>query len=113
MHGAHISESQGLDMAAYGDIGRTMAPSLGEFLKHESGVIRSVNYVVSQSALKISIEAMDRILKTTRDIGINADFPAYASRLFRQADAEGFGDEELASVIKVLRKQGSLLEQAA
>jgi 3-hydroxyisobutyrate dehydrogenase-like beta-hydroxyacid dehydrogenase len=113
MHGARIGESQGLDLESYGAIVAAMSPGFGEFLKHESGVIRSSNYAVSQSPLKISVEAVDRILKSTHDMGINDGFPVYASRIFRQADADGLGNEELAALIKVLRKPGRSLEQAA
>lgn len=106
MHGALISESQGLDVKKYGSIVANMTPSFGEFLKHESQVIQSGNYAVSQSPLKISVEAVDRILTATQEMNINADFAEYAARLFRQADEDGYSDEEIAALIKVLRKTG-------
>ncbi|MDB5754354.1 MAG: 3-hydroxyisobutyrate dehydrogenase [Massilia sp.] len=73
-------------------------------LKHEGAVIHSGDFTISQSPLKISVEAVERILKTTRDMGINAGFPEQLARLFRQADADRLGSEELAALIKVLRK---------
>jgi 3-hydroxyisobutyrate dehydrogenase-like beta-hydroxyacid dehydrogenase len=106
MHDARINESQGLDIEKYGSIVAKMTPSFGELLKHESQVIQSKNHTVSQSPLSISVEAVDCILATTQEMNINADFPEYAARLFRQADKDGYSGEEIASLIKVLRKAG-------
>jgi 3-hydroxyisobutyrate dehydrogenase-like beta-hydroxyacid dehydrogenase len=111
VHGARISESQGLSVEKYGAIVANMSASTGEFLKHEGKVIHSGDFAISQSPLKISVDAVERILKTTQDMSINADFPAYAARLFRQADTDGYGDEELAALIKVMRKPGKELER--
>lgn len=103
-HGALIAEAEGIALDRYGEIIRDVAPALGEFLRHEGTVLQSGDFTVSQSPLKISIEATERMLATAEEAGISPRFPAYVVPYFRQAAAEGLGDEELAALIKVFRR---------
>lgn len=53
--------------------------------------------------MHISIEATQRILRSSRDAGLNIEIPALIANLFARADAAGLGDQEMAALIKVLR----------
>jgi 3-hydroxyisobutyrate dehydrogenase-like beta-hydroxyacid dehydrogenase len=101
-HGARICESEGFRVDTYGSIVADIAPSFGEFLKHEGAVIQSGDYAVSESPLKISVEATERLAKTAQAARINTEFPTFASGLFKRAMAAGYGDEEAAALVKVL-----------
>jgi 3-hydroxyisobutyrate dehydrogenase-like beta-hydroxyacid dehydrogenase len=103
LHGARVSEAEGFDVAQYGEIVNGIAPTFGAFLQHEGKVIRSGVFTISESPLRISVEATQRLLDTAREAGINTEFPAFASGLFQRADAAGLGGEELAAMIKLLR----------
>ncbi|MGY0038563.1 imine reductase family protein [Pedobacter sp. NJ-S-72] len=81
-----------------------MAPSLGQFLQHEGNVIQKDDFTISQSPLAISIEAIDRILTSAQQAKINTAFPEFASALLAKAQNEGYANQELASLIKVLRQ---------
>lgn len=102
-HGALISESEGFGVDTYGAIVADIAPSFGEFLKHEGAVIQTGNFAISQSPLKISAEATERLAQTAREAQINSEFPTYVSKLFKKAVAAGYENEELAALVKVLR----------
>lgn len=102
-HGARICEAEGFRVDTYGSIVADIAPSFGEFLKHEGTVLQSGNYAVSESPLKISVEATERLVRTAQAAQINAEFPTFASDLFKRAMAAGYGDEEAAALVKVLR----------
>lgn len=102
-HGARISEAEGFRVDTYGAIVSDISPSFGEFLKHEGSVIQTGNYAVSESPLKISVEATERLVQTAQAARINSEFPTFASGLFKRAMAAGYGDEEAAALIKVLR----------
>ncbi|MBW4577951.1 MAG: hypothetical protein KME42_00045 [Tildeniella nuda ZEHNDER 1965/U140] len=102
-HGARICEAEGFRVNTYGSIVADIAPSFGEFLKHEGTVIQTGDYTVSESPLKISVEATERLVKTAQAAQINAEFPTFASGLFKRAMAAGYGNEEAAALIKVLR----------
>jgi len=103
MHGARIAEHEGFDTAEYGRIVAGIMPTFAAFLQHEGAVIQSGDFTVSQSPMRISVEATQRILQTAREAGINTEFPAFAAGLFRRADAAGLGGEEIAALIKLLR----------
>ena len=103
LHGARVAEHEGFDVAEYGRIVAGIMPTFAGFLQHEGGVIQSGDFAISQSPMRISIEATQRILQTAQQAGINSEFPAFAAGLFRRADAAGLGGEEVAALIKLLR----------
>ena len=49
-----------------GAIVAAISPSFGEFFKHEGAVIQSDNFAVSESPLKISVEATARLAQIAR-----------------------------------------------
>jgi 3-hydroxyisobutyrate dehydrogenase-like beta-hydroxyacid dehydrogenase len=102
-HGARIAESAGFRVDQYGALVAGIAPAFGDFLKYEGDVIQSGDFKVSESPMKISIEATERMAQAARDTGINDEFPSFVSGLFQRAAKAGYGDEEVASIIKVLR----------
>ncbi|MPZ20599.1 MAG: NAD(P)-dependent oxidoreductase [Luteitalea sp.] len=106
-HGARIAESEGFRVDHYGGLVAEISPSFGEFFRHEGAVIQSGDYRVSESPLKISVEATERLAQAARDGGLNAELPEFAARLFKRALAAGYGDQEVAAFIKVLRASGS------
>ncbi|MBJ2157381.1 NAD(P)-dependent oxidoreductase [Variovorax sp. IB41] len=103
MHGARIAEHEGFDVAEFGRIVAGIMPTFAAFLQHEGSVIQSGDFKISQSPMRISVEATQRILQTAEDSGINTEFPAFAAGLFKRADAAGLGGEEIAALIKLLR----------
>lgn len=103
LHGARIAETEGLDVSQYGKIVNDISPSFGAFFQHEGSVIQSGDFTITESPLRISVEATQRILQSSQDAGLNTEFPAFAADLLKRADAAGLGNQELASLIKVLR----------
>lgn len=103
VHGARLAESSGLDVARYGRIVNAISPSFGAFFEHEAAAIQRNDFRVSESPLRISIEATQRILDASRAAGLNSEVPALFADLLRRAGAAGLADEELAALIKVLR----------
>lgn len=103
MHGARLAEVRGVDVGRYGEIVRSVAPSFGAFFEHQAGVIRSGDFRISESPLRISIEATARILQASADAGIDTQVARLCAGLLQQAGEAGYGDQELAALIKVLR----------
>ena len=85
VHGARIAESEGFRVDQFGSLVAEISPTFGEFFRHEGAVIQSGNYAVSESPLKISIEATERLAQAARQSGINTEFPAFAAALFLRA----------------------------
>lgn len=103
LHGARIAESEGIDVSHYGRIVNDISPTFGAFFRHEGSVIQSGDFTITESPLRISVEATSRILQASRDAGLNTEFPAFVADLFKRADAAGLGNQEFASLIQVLR----------
>lgn len=106
LHGARIAEATGVDVASFGSIVNDIAPSFGAFFRHQAGVIRSGDFSISESPLRISIPAVDRIQKESEALKINSEVPALVNGWLKRADKMGFADQELAALIKVLRADG-------
>ncbi len=105
VQGAHMAEASGIGVDTYSSLVADLTPTFGEFLKHEGNVIQSGNYTVSESPLKISVEATERILQQAREARLNTEFPALAASLLKRAALAGYEQEELAALIKVLREK--------
>jgi 3-hydroxyisobutyrate dehydrogenase-like beta-hydroxyacid dehydrogenase len=103
--GARVSEVEGFDVLRYAEIIKGIMPTFAEFLLHEGKVIANNDFAVSESPLKISVLATDRILQHAREKQIHTGYPALMAKLLKEAAEAGYGDEELAAVIKVLRKR--------
>ncbi len=104
LHGALIAESQGLDVGRFGAIVADISPSFGAFFAHEGKVIQSGDFTITESPLRISVEATKRIETFSESNGLNTEFPRLGAGLLQRAHAAGLGNEELASLIKIMRQ---------
>lgn len=102
-HGARVMEAEGLPVNEFGNIVAGITPTFGEFLQYQGSKIHGNDYTIGESPLRISVEATARIQQAAEEAGINTEFPALAASLLKRADAAGYGNEEVAAVIKVLR----------
>jgi 3-hydroxyisobutyrate dehydrogenase-like beta-hydroxyacid dehydrogenase len=103
VHGALIAEAEQLDVGRFGQLVSDISPTFGAFFAHEGRVIQSGSFAVTESPLRISVEATRRIHEFSDARGLDTEFPALVSRLLQRAHAAGLADEELAAVIKVMR----------
>jgi 3-hydroxyisobutyrate dehydrogenase-like beta-hydroxyacid dehydrogenase len=101
-HGARIAEAVGIDVGAYGTLVKDISPTFGAFFEHQGGVIKSGDFTISESPLRISISAVARILESSRTLGLNDQLPALVDGWLQEADRQGLADQELAAVVKVL-----------
>ena len=103
LHGATLAEKVGIDVRTFGGLVNAISPTFGAFFEHEGAVIASGEFAVTESPMRISISAVERLLRTSEALRINADLPHLVNRWLERAVASGFADEEVAAVIKVLR----------
>lgn len=109
LHGARIAEAVGIDVAGFGSIVNDISPSFGAFFRHEGNVIQSGDFTISESPLRISVTAVDRILRESRRLGINSELPELVNGWLQRAERAGLADQELAVLIKVLRDSGDVV----
>lgn len=104
-HGALILEAEGMRIDAYGALLANISPILGAEAKHLGEVIQTNDYGSPQSSLKTSGSDIIRLVRQAREAGINDEVPAFAASLFKRAIDAGYGSEEHAALIKILRRQ--------
>jgi 3-hydroxyisobutyrate dehydrogenase-like beta-hydroxyacid dehydrogenase len=102
-HGARVFESEGIPVASLGAMIADISPVFGQMVKYESEIIQKEDYENPQSALGMCMKTVKLFIKQAHDAGINAAIPNFTEELFQQAIDAGYENEELASVIKVIR----------
>lgn len=102
-HAARILESDGLRIDDFGSMIAHVSPVIGEVIKFESEVIQTETYDNPQSSINMCMTTVDLFMVQAQDAKINNEFPMFAQGLFKRALDEGYGNEELGALIKVLR----------
>ncbi|HZG17235.1 MAG TPA: NAD(P)-binding domain-containing protein [Candidatus Bathyarchaeia archaeon] len=102
-HAARILESDGLRVDSFGSMIAAISPVIGEMIKYEGEVIQSENYSVPQSSVNTCMGTVKLFMEQARETGINNEFPTFAMSIFQKALDAGYGNEELAALVKVLR----------
>ncbi|PST82557.1 3-hydroxyisobutyrate dehydrogenase [Pedobacter yulinensis] len=103
LQGVLFVDSEQLDLDVYGKTVARMSASFGQFLQHQGKAIARQQFEVTQSPMSISLEAIDRIVDAAKTAGLHAALPELIAGLLHKATAAGYGNEELAALIKVLR----------
>ena len=102
-HAVSIGEAEGFPADLLGSIIREVTPGFTEFMQYEAGVIQSGNFAITQSPLSISVEATERILRSSQAYKINTEVAELSASFFKRAQIAGYEKEELASLIKIFR----------
>ncbi|MES2938358.1 MAG: NAD(P)-binding domain-containing protein [Pseudomonadota bacterium] len=105
LQGACVAEAEGLPVERLGALVAGISATFGQFLRHEAKVIASGDFTASESPLRISVDATERIAQHARDAGIHAGFPTLVAELFCAAAQAGWADQEAAAVVKLMRPQ--------
>jgi 3-hydroxyisobutyrate dehydrogenase-like beta-hydroxyacid dehydrogenase len=105
IHGARIYESEGLPVESFGSLLADFASVLGAEAKNLGEVIQQGAYENPGSSISTDTSAIESIVQQAQEAQINSEFPKFALWLFRQAIAAGYGEEEVAALIKVLREK--------
>ena len=99
IHGALLCESENVGI----DIFASVLPD-GHPAKDLMRVIHANKFDDPEATLVVWNGALQRIQMQARDTGINSDIPDFVSGLFKRAISAGYGEEDIAALIKVLRR---------
>jgi len=103
-HGALVAEKEGLRPEDLGILLEQISPILSAELKHMGEVIQHGRFSDPESTVKTTGEDLLLLVQQAKEAGINSELPEFAAKLFKQAMDAGYGQEEHAAVIKVLRQ---------
>ncbi len=97
-HGARLCESENVGLDLYA----SMFPE-GDRARNMIEVIHANAYENPGATLSVWAGALKRIEKQARDAGINREFPDFVAGLFGRAIAAGYGEGDVAALVKVFR----------
>lgn len=102
LHGANLCESEDVSVSSLADMFPEGSPP-----RRLAAVIGSGDFADPGASLTVWEAALGRVRSQARDAGINSEIPDLIARLFKRGIASGYGDEDVAAVIKVLRAEGT------
>ncbi len=97
-HGANLCESEGVSLDLYAQ----MFPE-SEYAQEFVNTMHNQDYENPTATLRTWGAALDVIRKQSSDSGIDEKFPNLVASLFEKAVKAGYGEEDVAALIKVLR----------
>ncbi|WP_207421552.1 NAD(P)-dependent oxidoreductase [Desertivirga brevis] len=103
-HGALICEKEGLRPDAFGELVANISPVLAEESRHMGEVIQKENFSNPESTIFTTANGLHLLVQQANERGINTELPSFAAGLFQRAVDAGYGGEEHAAIIKVLRE---------
>lgn len=106
IHGARIYQSEGVPVESLGVLLADVTPLMGPIVRQQSNAIQAAAYHDPQLSLSTYAEGLAGIAQQAREGAIDAGFPTFALRLFRKALAAGYGQEEVAALVKLHADDG-------
>ncbi|SJZ66422.1 3-hydroxyisobutyrate dehydrogenase [Chitinophaga eiseniae] len=106
-YGALICEKEGLKVDEFGQLMEGFTPMLAAEVRHMGEVIQHNRFSDPESTINTTGLDLRLLLQHTREAGLHTALPELAADIFNKAIAAGYGKEEHAAIIKILRKQDS------
>jgi 3-hydroxyisobutyrate dehydrogenase-like beta-hydroxyacid dehydrogenase len=105
IQGAHIVEKEGLDVGEYVEIVADMfATDDGGELRRQGNAIVRNDFSITEASLGTWAAALSKLAGGHAKRGLNVEFPQAISGLLNRALRAGYGEEDVAAVIKVMRE---------
>lgn len=102
-HGALICENEGFQTDYFGNLIHSISPILAAESKHMGQVIQQNNFSDPESTINTTGHDLHLLVQQAEEAGISKELPKFAANLFQRAIDAGYGGEEHAAIIKVLR----------
>jgi 3-hydroxyisobutyrate dehydrogenase-like beta-hydroxyacid dehydrogenase len=103
IHGARICEAEGLPVDELGEMFASLSPIVAGEAKHIGAAIHANHYENPKASLDTWAAVALRLVQQAGEGRIDGNFPGFASRMLQRGVAAGYGAEEIAAMIKVLR----------
>lgn len=100
VHGARLCESEDVRVDAYA----AMFPN-GDRVRLLARAIYEDNYVNPDVTVQVWNAVSQRLREQAQDAGINEEFPEFAAGVLGRAITAGYGEENVAALVKLFRDQ--------
>ncbi len=105
LHGARLCEAEGVGV----DLMASLFPP-GNRARELAEIVHGGDFTLGArydgATVRVWEEVVQRLQTQARDAGMNAELPDFLSRLFKRAVAAGYGEEDIAALVKALRNGG-------
>ena len=101
--GALICEKVGISSKTYFDQIPTAVKVNNDYIRMASETIQSEDYSNRGASVNVYKAAFTEMLATFEQLDVPSDMPDFMFKLIQKAIDAGYGDEELTSLLKVLR----------
>jgi 3-hydroxyisobutyrate dehydrogenase-like beta-hydroxyacid dehydrogenase len=98
IHGSHICESENVSVGEFA----AMFPE-GSDVRSPIDVVLSGEYNETGATISVWDGALQRIQNQAKNSKINSEVPDFISSFFKRAIAAGYGEEDFAAILKVMR----------
>ena len=105
-HGALICEKEGMRPDAFGELIYNISPILATESKHMGQVIQHNKFTDPESTINTTGLDLHLLVQQSKEAGISDELPKFAAGIFQRAIDAGYGAEEHAAIIKVMRGAG-------
>lgn len=102
-HASRILESDGLRIDDFGSMIAGVSPMIGSILQYEGEVIQHSKYENPQSALQMSMVTVGLLMEQASEKSMNNEFPLFLQNMFHKAIEAGYGEQDIASLVKTMR----------
>jgi 3-hydroxyisobutyrate dehydrogenase-like beta-hydroxyacid dehydrogenase len=102
---ALICESEGVRADLLASVIADSSPSDIAEVRHLGDAIQSNEFSNPGASLGVYNAILDRVLSQARDARINDDIPRFANRMLKRGMLAGLADQEIVSLIKLLRSK--------
>ncbi|RPE09206.1 NAD(P)-dependent oxidoreductase [Chitinophaga lutea] len=103
-HGALIMENEGMRTDEFGALIEHISPILAVESRHMGTVIQHSQFTDPESTIQTTGNDLHLLVQQAAEAGISSELPKFAADIFQRAIDAGYGAEEHAAIIKVLRK---------
>ena len=100
LHSVCLCEAENVGLDAF----EAMLPE-GDRVGILANRIRAENYVDPDATVEVWDAVSRRFKEQARDAGISSEFPDFVTNIIRRAMQAGYGEEDVAALVKVLRKR--------
>lgn len=102
-HGARVFDAEGIPVKDLGEMLSQVAPVWGGMIKYQGDAIASRNFSSTESTVDVCAATVDLFLRHAQEAGINSTVPDFMKVVFKKAQDQGLGKEQVAALFKSLQ----------
>ena len=104
IHAALICESEDVRRDMLASVLIDSLPSDGEEIRHLGEALQNNKFENPGASVNVYSNILDRVLSQAQDKDIDSHIPEFANQIYKKGIVEGLGDQEVVSLIKLLRR---------